>query len=273
MNHFQTILSDIFDRGAEQRLSQDEERETIHAAKAGDEAATVKLLYAYAATLRACAARYRIAGERPAVWDGNTPSNLYERQEMQAVAVTGLLEAVQAFDLTGPHHRLAATVEKYVIEALTTNMATTVPVAVPSRTLRRFFGILRRTEGDVQAAAALAPHYEMSRETFFAVLRAVRTEYLEAPADGEELLSRESSARPLWDGDDDYADATDRILVEMAFNAVDDQETDICRLSYGFSSYNPVPDGQIAHDLGMTRPTVQRRRAGALTKMRDALGA
>lgn len=273
MNHFQTILSDIFDRGAEHRLSQDEERETIHAAKAGDEAATVKLLYAYAATLRACATRYRIAGDRPVIWDGNSPSNLYERQEMQALAVTGLLEAVAAFDLNGPHDRLAATVEKYVIETLTSNMATTVPVSVPSRTLRRFFGILRRAEGDVQAAAAMAPSFEMSRETFFAVLRAVRTEYLDAPADGPELLSRATVARPVWDAEEQYADAEDRILVEMAFGAVDDLETDICRASYGFTSYNPIPDGQIAADLSMTRPTVQRRRAGALSKMRDALGA
>ena len=58
MNDFQAILSDIFDRGAEQRLSLEEERETIHAAKSGDEAATVALLYAYAPALRNAVARY-----------------------------------------------------------------------------------------------------------------------------------------------------------------------------------------------------------------------
>lgn len=275
MNTFETILKDIFDRGAEQRLDVEAERETVAQAKSGDEAATVALMYAYAPTLRACAARYRIAGERPVTWDNDSPSNLYDRDEMRSLAAMGLLEAVHAFDLDGPHERLAAIVEKHVVKSLTDNMTTTVAVSVPSRSLRRFFSIVRAADGDMLKASAIAPDFEMSRETFAAILRSVRTEYLDAPLTGEEGLEARSDndARPLWHNGEQFADADDRILCELAFSVADDLETDVCRLAYGFADYEPVPDGEIAHRIGMTRPTVQRKRSSALIKMRAALGA
>lgn len=259
MNDFQTILSDIFDRGAEQRLSQDEERETLHAAQAGDEDAKMTLLYAYAPALRNVVARYR---------------DVLGADDARMAAVLAFLDAVAAFD-PERYDRLAAVVAPALTNELGELVAASAAVSVPHRTRTRFFGILRRAGNDVHKAVLLAPKYEMSRETFYAVLEAINAESMDAPGDGErdEFGGYERPAVPLWNPEDVYADAEDRILVEMAFSAVDDQETDICRMSYGFTSYNPLPDGQIAHDLGMTRPTVQRRRAGALSKMRDALGA
>lgn len=259
MNQFQTILSDIFDRGAEQRLSLDEERETIHAARAGDEAATVALLYAYAPALRSALARFRLSDD--------------ELGDARSAAALGLLEAIQQYD-PETDDRLAARIGSCLMDALSDLISDSGAIVIPQRTRSRFFGILRRAEGDVHKAALLAPSFNMSRETFYAVLDAVRVDNLDATAetetpDGEHF----ARAVPLWNPEDAYADAEDRILVEMAFNAVDVIETDICRKSYGFTSYSPVPDGQIAADLMMTRPTVQRRRAGALSKMRDALGA
>lgn len=258
MNHFQTILADIFDRGAEAHLSQDEERETIHAAQQGDEVAKVKLLYAYAPALRNAVARYR---------------EVLGADDARSAAVLALLAEVQSFDAE-KYDRLAAVIAPALTNELGELVAVSAAVTVPHRTRTRFFGILRRADNDVHAAALLAPRYEMSRETFYAVLEAINAESLDAPAgEREEFGGYERPAVPMWNPEDAYADAEDRILVEMAFGAVDDQETDICRMSYGFTSYNPVPDGQIAADLMMTRPTVQRRRAGALSKMRDALGA
>lgn len=258
MNDFQTILADIFDRGAEARLSLDEERETIHAAQSGDDAAKLKLLYAYAPALRNAVARY---------------TDVLGSEDARSFAVLAFLDAIAQFDET-KYDRLAAVVAPMVTNELAEAVANRADVTVPSRTRTRFFGILRRAEGNVHKAALLAPTYEMSRETFYAVLEAINTESMDAPVgERDEFGGYERPAAPLWNPDDVFADAEDRILVEMAFTAVDDLETDICRMSYGFTSYNPVPDGQIADDLGMSRPTVQRRRAGALTKMRDALGA
>lgn len=255
---FQTTLSDIFDRGAEQHLSQAEERETIHAAKSGDEAAKLTLLYAYAPALRNAVARY---------------TEVLGADDARQAAVLAVLAAVETFD-EEKYDRLAAVVAPALTNELGELVALSASVTVPHRTRTRFFGILRRAGGDVHAAALLAPKYEMSRETFYAVLEAINAESLDAPAgERDEFGGYERPAVPLWNPEDVYADAEDRILVEMAFTAVDDLETDICRMSYGFASYNPIPDGQIAADLGMARPTVQRRRAGALGKMRDALGA
>lgn len=258
MNHFQTTLSDIFDRGAQASLSLDEERETIHAAQAGDEAAKTLLLYAYAPALRNAVARYR---------------DVLGADDARMTAVLALLAAITQFD-HDRYDRLAAVIAPALTNELGELVAASASVTVPHRTRTRFFGILRRAGGDVHAAALLAPKYEMSRETFYAVLEAINAESLDAPAgERDEFGGYERPAVPLWNPEDVYADAEDRILVEMAFGAVDDLETDICRASYGFTSYNPIPDGQIAADLSMTRPTVQRRRAGALSKMRDALGA
>lgn len=261
MNEFQTILADIFDRGAEVRLSQDEERETIHAAKAGDEAAKIKLAYAYAPALRNAVTRY---------------TDVLGQEDARMAAVIALLDSVAAFD-PDRYDRLAAVIAPALTNELGEQVASSAAVYVPSRTRARFFGILRRAEGDVHRAALLAPQYAMSRETFYAVHEAINVESVDDRQDDDrgEFTGRglEAHMRPIWNAEDVYGDATDRILVEMAFGSVDDLETDICRLSYGFSSYNPVPDGQIAADLGMTRPTVQRRRAGALAKMRDSLGA
>lgn len=261
MNHFQTILSDIFDRGAEQRLSQEEERETIHAAKSGDEAAKMTLLYAYAPALRNAVARYR---------------DVLSADDARQAAVLAVLAAVETFE-EEKYDRLAAVIAPALTNELGELVAVSASVTVPHRTRTRFFGILRRADNDVHKAALLAPKYEMSRETFYAVLEAINAESFDDRQDDDrgEFTGRglEAHMLPLWNPEDVYADAEDRILVEMAFGAVDDLETDICRMSYGFTSYNPVPDGQIAADLSMTRPTVQRRRAGALSKMRDALGA
>lgn len=258
MNHFQTILSDIFDRGAEHRLSQDEERETIHAAKAGDEAATVALLYAYAPALRNALARFRLSDD--------------QNGDARSAAALGLLEAVRLFD-PETDDRLAARISFCLMDALSDLISQSADMDIPQKTRSRYFGILRRAGGDVHKGALLAPQYAMCRETFYAVHDAVRVNNLDDTAESADGEHFSTAATPLWNPEDVYADAEDRILVEMALAAVDDLEADICRMSYGFTSYNPVPDGQIAAELGMTRPTVQRRRAGALSKMRDALGA
>jgi DNA-directed RNA polymerase specialized sigma subunit len=262
MTHFETVLSDIFDRGAEQRLSQDEERETIHAAQSGDEAATVALLYAYAPALRHAVSRYTEA---------------LGIEDARSAAVLGFISAVNSFDFDR-YDRLAAIVVPEMTHELASAVSDQAPVTVPTRTRTRFFNILRQADGNVAAAALLAPTYEMSRETFYAVKEALGAESYDNRSDDTagELTGRSAEAdmRSLWnESGDAFGDATDRVLVELAFSVVDDQETDICRMSYGFTDYLPVPDGQIAHVLGMARPTVQRKRAGALTKMRAALGA
>lgn len=254
--------TEIFARSAAFTFeSEDAEREAIAAAKAGDNAATDKLLRAYAPVLRSAVGQY-INDSATAAYDGD---------EVRSTALLGFAQAIHDFD-PEIHTRLSAIVRKTVIRTLSNEFMTTSSFSVPARTLQRFYGILRAAEGNVFEATALAPKFDMSKETFLAVLHAVRNvDSLDgAPADDEGHTEAIEHARPLWDGS--ATDAEDAVLVATAFGAVDDLEADVCRLSYGFTDYEPVPDAEIGHRLGLSRQKTQRTRSGALGKMRVALG-
>lgn len=261
MDNFAAVIEDIFARRAERRLSVDEEREALRASRLGDEAATIALLYAYAPALRKAASHYAEA---------------LGAEDARSTAILGLLTAVAEFD-EDTYDRLAATIVQTLANQFVEALADQAPVTVPSRTRTRFFGILRRAEGNVHAAALLAPSFEMSRETFYAVWEALRVQSVDDRQDDDRAEftgnGLEGKFRPLWGEEALLEDATDRILVELAFSAVDDLETDICRMRYGFASYEPMSDGEIGDHLGLQKRTVQRRRSGALDKMRSALGA
>jgi DNA-directed RNA polymerase specialized sigma subunit len=275
MTALHTVLTDVFDRGVERRLSVEDERTTLTLAKQGDSDATVALIYAYAAALRGAVGALRHAGGGWSA-DGHDASTT---DDLRGAALLGFMEAIQAFD-TEVHDRLAAVVAGNLRDALSSH-GLTGPIAfsVPDRTRKRFFFILRAAHGDYDLAADLAPQYEMSRESFLSIRSAVAdTSSFEVLVDGEgeSPRSREEAAwggeaHPLWEGA--FADAEDAILVDAAFAAVDTFERDVCRLAYGFSEHDTVPDAEIAARLGYSRPKIQRTRAAALTKMRSALGA
>lgn len=272
MFNFDTALFEIFDRRVTTgRLPLMKEREAIHAAKCGDEAATLQLLHAYAYALRKASGMYRHAG---GAWaDGPGKSGL--AADLRMAAVEGFLEALYAFDLDGAHSRLAATVEGYIADSMSTVIVAPVAMNVPERTLKRFYSILRKADGDPTQGAALAPRYSMTAETFGAVLRAVRsTQSLDGPGDDADGPSDHANRLDVpARGRDSCDDVEDLLLVEAAFAAVDGLEEDVCRLAFGFSDYGPVPDAEVGHRLGLSRPKVQRVRASALGKMRNAIGA
>lgn len=266
MLNLPSILTDVFDRRAEVRLSLEDEREALAAAQGGDADATLRLVLAYAPALR-----NGVAAFTRATADGASRQDL---DDVRSQAVLGLLEAIQAFD-PERHERLAALAPGHIRNAVATEAAGVSSFTVPERTLKRFFGILRAADGNVYEAARIAPSMEMRAETFLAVLAAVRNvgsldAALDAAAESGEDSWGFVDARPLWDGSE--ADADDRVLVETAFEAVGPLEADVTRLAFGFSDFDPVPDAEIGHRLGFSRAKVQRTRSSALTKMRSALG-
>jgi DNA-directed RNA polymerase specialized sigma subunit len=272
------LLTAVFEQGAEERLELVEERSTIAAAQAGSKEARERLILAYAPALRAAVSWYRTTVQR-----GLSPEDI---QEARQAALLGLLEAVATFDLE-VYERLAAIVAPYIRNQVASLSQATTQFSIPERTLTRFWGILREAGGDANLAADLAPTFEMRRETFLAVLHAVRdVESLDAQnssgsriggshvgdtphgADGD--LWDRVETHPLWEGN--VPDVEDRILVKAAFSAVDTFEGDIVRMAYGFEEFDPIPDAEIAHRFGFSRPKVQRVRSVALGKMRSALG-
>ena len=267
MPSFDNILADIFDRRAEKNLTVEEERDAILAAKDGDQDATVDLLLAYAPALRNAAGQYRNAG---GVWSEG-PRDPHAAEDLRSAAILGLLEAIQAFD-PEVHIRLAAVVKGNLANALQASVVSPVAFSVPSRTLKRFYMILRKAGGDVVKGAELAPQYEMTVSTFMDVLAAVRSADLALPSgeDDQATIAAWEAAKPVWGVEPDSAE--DELLVEVAFASVDEMEGDVCRLAYGFADYEPVPDAEIAHRMGLSRQKAQRVRSGALGKMRNALG-
>lgn len=248
------VLSEIFDRRAEARLDAVDEAAALSRAKAGDEEATVSLLLAYAPALRSAVSRYR---------------NSLDTEEARAVVLAAFVEVI---DRVPEGDRVAGFVSPMLTKALDEAAGHSVGFAVPTRTLQRFYGILREAGGDTTAAAVLAPQRSMTLGTFLSVLQAVRS--VDA-LDGWGLPDDERAdlideARPMWDED---TETEDRILVEAAFAAVDDDEARACRVAYAFEDPEPQPDAVVAERLGVSRPKAQRIRARGLGKMRSALGA
>ncbi|WAB10822.1 DNA binding protein [Arthrobacter phage Tuck] len=263
---FDKVLTDIFDRNAKQvALSQADEQKAISDALAGDSEAIVRLMYAYAPALRNAVSAFTYAG------GANAASQPADHEDLRSSVTVGFMEALKRFD-PAQHNRLAAVINGPLREALANDLTSPVAFHVPYRTLSRFYEILRKADGNPFEGVKIARDHHMSPEVFLSVLSAVRNvaSYDDnGTEDDGDLLSHLDDAMPLWDN---TVAEDDALLVEAAFEAVDDVEESVCRLAYGFETYgDPVPDIEIGHRLGMTRPTVQRRRASALGKMREAL--
>lgn len=261
---FDSILADIFDRRIEKRLSLEEERALIATAKDGDDDAKLQLLYAYAPALRNGLTWYKRALP-------SSPSAA-DLEDVKTDAVLGLLEAIDAVDLD-VHNRLAAIASQNIRHTVAAAAKSVTGFTVPERTLNRFFGIMREAEGNEYAAAAMAPKYKMTTETFLAVLSAVRNVTSYDADDSTDEDTRYSpatlSASPIWDATLSEEDAE---LAAAAFDAVDDLEESVCRLAYGFETYgSPVADVEVGHRLGFSQSKTQRVRSAALGKMREAL--
>lgn len=251
-------------------LSEEVEAATIVEAQAGSESAKEILIRAYGPALRSAVSRFGngVRGGRTArgsrLEAGNTDLDL---ADLQSAAFVAFLEVIESHDAT-KSPRLAGRVSQYLQQRLAEEFSAAAAFTVPSRTLKRFYGVLKAADGDASVALAIAPEFGMGKDTFASVLAAVRgTDSLE----GVEGTTGLGGATAVY-ATSPVADVEDRMLVEHAFGAVTDDEARIVELAYGFTEYEPVPDAEIAHRLSMTRPTVQRRRSSALGSMRKALG-
>lgn len=293
---FDEILREVFDRGAERRIDDAaEERATIERAQWGDQDATLALVFAYAPTLRALTARH---AARLGVEDA------------RSVAVSGLIEAIHAFRLDGPHDRLAGTARQYVADRMAEE--DTSLVSVPTRTRKRFFTILRKAEAGAddlspaelqERAREIAPEYEMSVETFDAIRQALvdnrQAQFFEGAAESlkgsadlgsDPSLGRLDAAAPIWapEDSDAFRDADNRLLAARALEAIDGREWTVSRYAYGFVTGDPLSDGEVAQEVSLdelgrarvaagesslSRSAAQRYRTAALRRMRDAVAA
>ncbi|MGC5319342.1 hypothetical protein ACPXB5_11450 [Micromonospora arida] len=252
-----SVYAAIWDAPSIRIATDAEEVELIERAAGGDEAATLRLFGAYVPTLRNAISRYH---------------RVLPIEDAQQAAVVGLLAALRAFD-PAQSSRLASILRQEVAEALAQAAGDACGgFAVPERTLKRFFGILAKADGDPRRGMALAREYDMATDTFASIWEAVN-----ARGSLDSALTDNPDAALAAVGavftDREISDVNDRMMCRTAFAAVTDLERDVCRLAYGFSDYDPQPDAEIGHRLGMGRVTTLRTRQRALGKMRVALGA
>lgn len=271
-------LADLFDAPIADYagpLPLEEELALIAAARDGDRAAEERLLFQYAHALRRA-----VSGER---------ARLGERGDAQEARANVLLAFTEAVRGARPGERVTQILhskvlhvadEYHLIDGLT----------VPARTGRKVMAALRLAGDDVAAAQRIAEEREgVAPETFRAALSALSPQSLDddhhdaivgtgnsttdagpnrvrdrAEAAGASLTASIAPER-------DFARVEDVIDTQRALAALDEVGRRIVRDYYGFSDYDVIPDAEIAHRLGMTRPTVQRKRISALLTMHDAL--
>lgn len=266
-----TSIQDVFTYTAEvPHLTLDQEIRNIEEAQAGDEFAFRVLLSSYAHLLRQ---EVTIAAKN------------IDREEAEAIALTVFTEAVYTHDVnevsrkTGEKTlRLSVNLKPNLKNAFGIQETQAVTgFSISKSHFYRYRALMKKTEGDYTAAYALASAAEMEPETFAKIHQAVQGTSLDGAMEGDHASS--VAARPVvtLTERDPYDEAEDAVLIHMAFDAVDDEEARIIGLYYGFTntadSYGePVPDMQIAHLTGLSRPKVQRVRSKGLTKMREALG-
>lgn len=261
--HLSTPADRIFQPGADVEAFEIEaERELIAAAQRGDSAAATALLEAYAPALRSGVSGFtRTIAQTPIPVDVD---------DLHQAAMLALYEQILAFDLEKPG-RLARVVKATVRRALADEQAAAAMIPVPTITLRRFLGALRSAGGNVSTARTIAAEHDLRPETFDRVLDAVRnTISLEGYTTIREAEIDEIEATSIFADEPISEDVY--LLADRALGAMDARQTEVVRMSYGFDEADPLPDAEIAHRLGSSRPTVQRVRARALDVAREALG-
>ena len=258
------------------------ERSLIAQAKAGNEAATLRLLKAYLPVLR----------KAVEAWKQSISNNPDEgREEARSAAIIGFLEAIQQFQ-PDRWDRLAATVRYPIARALENAAGADTPISVPQRQRARYFSIMAAADGDVSAALEMLDDSGMTRATFTAVHDAVvnTVYYHQGTGNGDHEDEDSGTGEDLLvdTTQDHYQVAQDRVaMAHTALRAVSDDKRAITRLYYGFDARDAEftyevdravelsaaigSDANTARLLGSTRPTVQRKRAAALVEMREVL--
>lgn len=262
-DHLSTPVDHIFrDYDRVEPLALDVERDLIRSAQRGNRRAAEALIEAYAPALRSAVASF-------ARTIYQTPISV-ESDDLEQTAMIALYEEILRFDLD-VEGRLARVVKHAVRNALVDEQAAASMIPVPSSTLRRFLGFVREANGDFALAREIGATKALRPETFDRILDAVRnTVSLEGYTSATETELDEIEATSIFASAEIDEDAV--LMADVALGAMDERQTRVVRLSYGFDESEPLPDAEIAHRLGSSRSAVQRVRSAALDVAREALG-
>lgn len=260
-----TTLKAVFDDNLTpvEHLPLEEEVTLIEQARSGDESAFERLVWQYAAGLRALVKK-----------EYNRASGLVDAEETRANVLLAFTEAVHA---ARPGERVAPQLKGAVLDVAKEHHLVS-GFTIGLRTRQRYMQALREA-GPGGDAEAKAVELGMTRETFAAVRDALGTYSLDGVLEairstvvvsGGDAYGMEPGMSAVTT-ERGYATVDQRLTVAKAFAAVDAITGDVIRDAYGFTEYDPIPDAEIAHRRGYSRSKVQRIRTEGLVTMRKAV--
>lgn len=247
-------------------LTPTHEAALIARAQAGDEQAATDLLEAHGPMLSALVARFPHRASM-------------DRDDLLQVATLAFWETIMAFD-PGRGVRLstpALQASKYAIAAA---MGEAEALPIPGRTLRRYRAAWASTEDyDEAMALATSGEHPMAADTFAAVhatvtgtvsMDSVGSKGGEAALGTFRTVREKSLHEVLPDDAPDFESLEDRRRAWALIEYLPEEHARILALAYGLEEDEPLIDSEIATRLGMSRATVQRRRAEAVEYLSTA---
>lgn len=169
-------------------------------------------------------------------------------------------------------------------------------IVVKENVAARYRQLMDRHDWDLEAAyqECKTSNNGFDPDTFLKVHNSIGVDSLDASQGGTRFTGSEDSSRStskheeyLADPEPNPEDITVQTeTVRWLFTLVDDEAEKILRLAYGFDDLatensrlakgyradgSPMSDREVAHVLGKSTPTVNRRRNAALGVMREAL--
>lgn len=195
-------------------------------------------------------------------------------EEAKSVATEAFFQAVRDFDLTlrtGFHQMLPGILK----HAVALHDRTDHTVSVPGAAMARYWRLIHNHSGDAHAAYAAANNVNgdgISQAGFLAIHTLLTST---TDIDALDLSDRLDGADPEQAVAWMFAaldDAEKETILRLHFGFTDPATQDL-RVDAGFRESARLSDREVGPIVGLSRPSVQRRREAALVEMRTAWDA
>lgn len=219
-------------------LSEADEAGLIMEAQAGNERAMERLIEAYTPAIERTARKHEHDGE-------------YEDAKQEAIFA--FIKIVQEHDFDKAkrlNYYVHARMDNHMTVALSESSNSW---GIPGRTLRRFYQVYEKADGDLTLGAQIAPDYDLASLTFITIADMLHVGSLDAARETDDGSASvlDTFDGPMFGGGevtDAYDAVIDRMTVEqMMADSMGDEHDRMVRMSYGFEG--PLTVGEDVIDM------------------------
>lgn len=239
-----------------EQLELKHELELIYRVREGDNVAAETLLKQYLPALK--------AAQRKAI--------ALDKSEAESATQAAFMEAVWRFD-KAKHNRLAGAIKSALAQEVEHESKTKQTFSIPSRSLSRYWNILRKADNDPRLAADIAEQHGMSRSTWLTINDNVLSTNIPDPSETD----NEPVLHPLWDTPSEPT-SFQRESVKYVFAKLDDdndltpEEVEVLGVHYGLLGVDCSKNYDFSADeLGLPKREVIRLHTSAIRKARKRL--